>query len=190
MIRFAAWSQARSDSEDLTGKCNDQLSQSDSISVVQAELNGLLDGIIESLRIAAVVQLRATVKLAGKSWSEQQSIKNKQLVEVEFSRVEACIMDAVADALLPVLTELKLREVMKQFSTTLHQILPEFRSKEIVINAPDEVHGLLHEALTQNAIDAEIVSVKDYRISTHCESVALTANLHNWCQNLKSFALA
>ena len=190
MIRFAAWSQARCDSEDLAGKCNGQALQPDEVSLVQAELNGILDGIVENLRIASVVQLRATVKLAGKSWSEQQSIKNKQLVDAEFSRVEENIMDAVADVLLPVLTELKLREVMKEFSTILHKILPEFRSSEVIVNAPRQMHGLLQEALTHNAIVAEITSSKDNCISAQCDSVALTANLHIWCQNLRSFALA
>lgn len=189
MIPFSTWSQAQLQREVPEWKlAAHQLDEAEQ--AVHTELADLVDDIVENLNQSSVVQLRTTLKLAGKSWAEQQAVVQELFVVAELRKAEERILSVVADLLCPVLTDLQSREMMKEFSATLKKLLPEFNSQDLVIKSPPKNTSMLREALDAQAISAEIVDSDNGDISVASSSVVLAASLNDWTQRLKRVALA
>jgi hypothetical protein len=190
MIPFATWSQAQIEREVPVWKFPTRHLLNEAEQAVQSDLADLVDGIVENIHQSTVVQLRTTLKLAGRNWAEQQAIKQESFVFAELRKAEERILSVVADLLCPVLTDLQLREMMEEFSVTLKKLLPEFNSQDLVIKSPPMNSAMLKEALDAQAINAEIVDSDDGDISVASNSVVLAASLSDWTQRLRRVALA
>jgi hypothetical protein len=90
--------------------------------------------------------------------------------------------------LIPVLHDLQLRDVMRTFADTLKKLLPEFGVKNLIIKAPENIHGMLNEALRKQDIIADIAHSDDNDIAISGNQVVLVASLDAWSQKLKSMA--
>ncbi len=186
MMSLASWSQSRIAAEDL--KATDQYSDSlraDKL-VIENELSGLVEDIVENLLVATTAQFVATFDKLGKHWSYEQSRKR----EAELKKLEECIVNSVSNALLPVLQELQLAEVIKDFSGTLQKLIPEFGTQDVIIKAPYDLHTMLQEILHSRAIVAEITNAEDGDISVSGSQVVLVASLNDWSKRLKTLALS
>ena len=190
MIPFASWSQSKSHVEAAWETPDLTMLQDGEGKTGQFELSALVDDLLENLNLASIVQLRTSVKMAGKSWSEQQAAKHESFVTAELAKTEEHILPVVANVLLPVLTELQLRQTMEEFSKTLHTLLPEFKDQQLVIKAPGENSRMLQQILDAQGVTAEIVESGEGEISIAGSSVMLVARLTDWCQKLRQAATA
>ena len=185
MIPFATWSQSKGDleatgSEETPGQPDNLVSDD-----LAAELSGLTDAIIDNLMTSNVADLRHALESLGMSWCERQTKQQEKCLKLELARVEETIMSAVADVLMPILTELQLKKVLKEFTSTLQTLLPELGNQNLVIKAPSDVHEMLSQTLHHQAISAEIVDTESRDISISGNQVVLVANLDAWSHKLR-----
>lgn len=190
MIPLATWSTTRFGNEIQLSDDDNSWPEHNKPVLAQLEMSGLLDSIVENLMTASIVQLRSSLDLVGKRWVEQQALQHESHLTAELVKVEERIMAAVAEALLPVLTELQLREVMQEFASILQKLLPEMGNQSIVINAPEDMHGLLSDALKQKAIAAEISCSDSLDITMAANQVVMVANLNAWSEKLRAAAVS
>jgi hypothetical protein len=185
MIPFATWSQSRDEIENANGQHAAQgLERSES----DTDLTNLMSAMVDGLMTASVVQLRSIVEHSDRRRSDQHASHQENYISQELLKIEERIMSAVADVLIPVLDDLQLRDVMKTFADTLKKLLPEFGAKNLIIKAPENIHGLLNEALRKQDIKADIANSDDHDITISGNQVVLVASLDAWSQQLKSMA--
>ena len=119
------------------------------------------------------------------SWAEHQANEHKRFVRQEIGKVEEQITSAVVDALVPILSELQLRQIMTEFATALQKLLPEFETQHLVIQAPKDVHEMLQLALNRQDVIADIEAIEDRQVKIAGTQVVLTANLDAWSEKLR-----
>jgi hypothetical protein len=185
MTPFANWFISRADENLLHGQNSALPERGVAQNDTQAEITGLLDAILENLMTASVLCLRATMRTANEQSLQIQANSQRRTFMDEIAKAETRITDAVADALIPILSEQHLRRVIIEFSAMVKKLLPEFESQAVVIRAPSDLRTALEAALKQEAVDADIVNSDDSNISVRCDQVHLTAELSDWSMKLK-----
>jgi hypothetical protein len=185
MIPFATWSQSRNEIEIAIGQ---HAAQGYERSESDTDLSNLMSAMVEGLMTASVVQLRSIVEHSDRRRSDEQAYRQENYISQELLKIEERIMSAVADVLIPVLHDLQLRDVMRTFADTLKKLLPEFGVKNLIIKAPENIHGMLNEALRKQDIIADIAHSDDNDIAISGNQVVLVASLDAWSQKLKSMA--
>ena len=185
MIPFSTWSQARQDSSEQSEPTDFGSQEMVLSGEIEAELAGLMDELVQNIVTSSIVQLRAALEAVGMSWAEHQANEHKRFVRQEISKVEEKITSAVVDALVPILSELQLRQIMTEFATTLQKLLPEFETQHLVIQAPKDVHELLQLALNRQAVNADIETIENRQVKIAGTQVVLTANLDSWGEKLR-----
>jgi hypothetical protein len=189
MIPFSAWSKSRYENEIAGGHCADATLDPAAPREADVELTNLMAEIVEGLMTASVVQLRSAFQEVGKQWVDQQTIRQEFLLSREMEKIEERVISAVADVLLPVLTDLQLRQVMNEFAATLQKLLPEFGGQSLLIKAPENTHEMLNVALQSQSIVAEIGCSEGLDVTISGSQVVLVASLEAWSQKLKQVVM-
>jgi hypothetical protein len=188
MIPFSDWSRAHSNEGDFPNFAQVTGSHLAEADAVQDEVTLLLDAMLDNLMTSSIAGLRTSLELVGESWATKQLSRQEQFLKREIEKIEEKITTAVADALLPVLSELQLYDVIQDFATTLQKLLPEFKTQDLLIKAPTDIHEMLSSALESKTIAAEIGSSESADITVAGNHVVLVANLSAWSQKIKEFA--
>lgn len=187
MTPYAAWIQSKTeasnsaDSEERTGGPD---------KVFQDELGGLLEVITENLMASSAAQLRSSLAVMEHRLAEKQRENETSRFLGELSKIEEKTTALVADALVPVLSELQHSRIISEFASILKKALPEFGERRLTINAPDDVHQRLSTALKLQSIDAELASSQDGQIAISGSNVVIRADLDQWARNLSEVAAA
>jgi hypothetical protein len=186
MIPFSTWSKSRHEFEVAGEQGHEAWSYPAEPSEADIELTDLMAELVEDLMTASVVQLRSALQDVGKQWADQQTIRQELMISREMEKIEERVISAVADVLIPVLSDLQLRDVMREFAATLQKLLPEFGGQNLLIKAPEDIHQMLNKALEGQKIlaDMEVSEGRDVTISGN--QVVLVASLDAWTQKLKA----
>lgn len=184
MTPFIAWSQARPDplSPDISVR---ETGDKDSCgSDFEAELSLMLDEMIQNLMTSSVMQLRGTLRTMEQAREEQRRKDRSKFILDALLAIEEKTAAVVAEALLPVLSQLQLSQVMDEFTCILKKILPEFAQQSLRVDAPADLHDKLTNALQSQSISAEITVNQGNEIVVASDHVALKADLRQWSNNL------
>jgi hypothetical protein len=190
MIPFSTWSLARGDRNDPIAQQGSAHPYAVDLVAIEVEVNDLVDALVDNLMTASVAQLRGVLESSGKTWSEQQAEKHNLQLEQEMTLLEDRIISAVTDSLLPVLSDVQLRDVMNDFAAVLQKLLPEFGAQKLRVTAPTDMHDILQRALQTKAINAEIVECDRREVIASSERVTLAANLDEWSQKIRRLVSA
>jgi KaiC/GvpD/RAD55 family RecA-like ATPase len=184
MTPFVAWSQARFDVPSSQDGDGGNESSADSGIEFDEELSMMMDEIIQNLMTSTSLQLRRTLKMMEDAREEQRRKSQDNYVLKQLSAIEEKTAAIVADALTPVLSDLQLSQIMKQFVSMLKRILPEFSQQSLCVSAPAELHAKLNDALQSQAVSAEVTTNDNVELLAAGEQVVLRADLRQWSKNL------
>jgi hypothetical protein len=185
MTPFAKWFSARAAGEARHDENDVPPEYCVMMNDTQGEMTGLLDAILENLLTSSVLGLRTTLNMASVQASEVQVCSQRNAFLDGIAEAEARITDAVANALMPVLSEHLLQQAIKEFSALIKTLLPEFDGQAVVIRAPSEIKTILDEALKREALEADIMNSDDGNISVQGGQFKVSVVLNDWSLKLK-----
>jgi ABC-type anion transport system duplicated permease subunit len=188
MTPYVVWSESRSE---FNG--NIDAAYPDSVEVecaieFQEELSDLIEQVIANLMSSSTVELRKVLGAMQKSNDEKRQQEQRAYLSKELTRIEDKTTAIVAEALLPVLTDLQRSRLVNEFASTLKKILPEFAGHLITVDAPVELHDKISHALKLNSIEAEVQTSNKSEIVVAGSHVVLRAELDLWARRLGEVA--
>jgi hypothetical protein len=186
MIPFSAWSQNKIDT--VNGVCPSPL-EDDEETEFSIELGFLLDAMLENVVTSSSLQLRRMhVAMEEGRMTKLRHEQEMQVAKV-LLQIEDRTTDAVAQVLLPVLSQLQMSKVIDEFASVLKKVLPEFADQTLLVKAPANTHATLAAALHREALSVNIEAHDGPNIFVDGENVVLRAELDRWCETLvKEFA--
>lgn len=188
MIPYAVWSESRSEFGDIIGlKCPDSAEVEFEIEY-QEELAGLIEGVIDNLMSSSAAELRKIFGLMQQSRDEKRQRDLNAFLSKELVRIEEKTTAIVAEALVPVLTDLQRSRVVNEFASILKKIMPEFADHLLTVNAPAEFHEKISHALKLQSVEAELQESEKAEIVVAGSHVVLRADLDQWAQKLSEAA--
>ena len=190
MTPYATWVQSKAEMPFLATSDERHSCGSEKERLFQEELCGFLELIVENLMTSSAAQLRISVSLMQQQLEEKRQETLRSQLLGELSKIEERTTAMVAEALLPVLSEIQHSRVIKEFAAVLKKTLPEFAQQRLTVSAPVDVHNRLSVALKLQSIEADVVTNDDCQIVVAGSNVVLRAELDQWARNLSEVAAA
>lgn len=188
MTPFVAWSRSRTEMPVLAGMIDGHAFQVELRTQTQDEISMLIEDMIENLISSSAVKLKNAFELMQQSCEEQRQKDQDARILQEISKIERMTTAIVADALVPVLSDLQRSRVVNEFASLLKKILPEFAQQSLTINAPDAVRDELSEALRRHSVEADVLLSDRDEIVVSGNTVVLRADLDQWARQLREVA--
>ena len=190
MTPFAAWVQSKAEVHVFASSDDAPFSAEEKDQSLHDEIGGLEEAIVDNLMASSKAQLRSTLALMEQRLEKKRQENQDSYLRAELSKIEERTTTMVADALVPVLSELQRSRIVNEFASILKRILPEFAQQRLTIDAPDDVHDRLSSALKVQSIEADLASSQDRQITIAGSNVVLRADLEQWVRRLSEAAAA
>jgi hypothetical protein len=187
MTPFTEWSRVRVDSAHLrvanTSSGDASIEGDDNSEFLQ-----LLDDLVQNLMAAATVPFVQVVSKRDSSERERQRLNRGQEAADNFVKIEERLVATISEVLEPVMSELHLHKLVKEFAAILRSILPEFKDQLLTIEAPQHIHSRLSHELQQQAIVSNVIETEKEQLLVIGNDVVLRADLTRWSHNIAKVA--
>jgi hypothetical protein len=173
MKSLSAWSADREDAAKLHKSTSEE--QHDAAVELEAEIGAISDTLMKTLTLYELAALQKLQRAALRQWVQRQGELVETSITEQTSRLRANLVNAVANAVEPLLKEVIEKKAIDDFCDAMEKAASRSVFENSVISVPARLHAALQEEMQKRGLKIEAKESGDEEISvasgdTHIET--------------------